>query len=544
MSTLSHLLHSLLYGVPFMTGLSGAELAGGAALIAVPVAGGALTALVVTLRRRRGAIVDPIEANALYGGRMSLSDGLWLTLQNLASNGFGLSAGLEAAYTQLSSGIASRLGLKLKLRREDMRVLVGCGSAGAIAAAFGAPLTGAFYAFELVIGTYTSVSLAPVIAAVIAATLVSRSLTGKSFEIEIGPIGSISALDIVPAITLGALCAALGILVMIAVVRTERLSSRCGIPAWMRPAVGGALVGTIGLVTPQVLSSGHGAMHLSLEPGVTLGSLLAIFALKALASAITIGSGFRGGLFFASLLLGALVGKSFAVPLEEIAPGLMSSTALAVIGMSAFGVAVIGGPLAMTFLALELTGEFPITVLVLVASITSSLVARHAFGYSFSTWRFHLRGETIRGAHDVGWVRNLTVRRLMRSDLRTARAGISPDEFRASFPLGSTQRVIITDDAQNYVAMVNVAEVHADANASEPQGELSHFFHHSDDVLYPTMNARQAAEIFETCRAEALAVVSDRFSPRVVGLLSEAHTLRRYSEELEKQRRDIIGATD
>ena len=385
-------------------------------------------------------------------------------------------------------------------------------------------------------------SLAPVICAVIAATFVSRALSGKAFEI--GPIGSVTAVDILPALAVGMICAALGILLMIAVVRTERLATSCGMAPWLRPAVGGALVGAIALVTPQVLSAGHGAMHLNLETGVALSPLLGVFALKALASALTIGSGFRGGLFFASLLLGALIEKSLSIPLATLEPQMLSSNALAVIGLSAFGVAVIGGPLAMTFLALEVTGEFPITVLVLAASIISSLVARNVFGYSFSTCRFHLRGETIRSAHDVGWIRNLTVRRLMRSDLRTAREGMTPNAFREAFPLGSTQRAVVVNDDNRYVDMVHVAEIHADADASEPRTELSDFFHHPYDVLFPAMNVREAAAMFERTRAEALVVVDDRYERRVLGLLSESHTLRRYSEELEKQRRDTIGALE
>ncbi|SIR23088.1 chloride channel protein, CIC family, partial [Paracoccus thiocyanatus] len=542
--SLAALLHRLLYGVGFAQGLSGAGLERGWPLLAIPAAGGLLSALLVRLRRRRGPIVDPIEANALYGGRMSLTDSIWVTLQNLASNGFGLSAGLEAAYTQLSSGIASKLGLKLKLRREDMRVLVGCGSAGAIAAAFGAPLTGAFYAFELIIGTYTSISLAPVVGAAIAAMLVSRAISGQGFAIDVGEIGAISAVDVLPAVGLGGLCAALGILVMVGVVRTERLASASRLPGWLRPAAGGLLVGGLALVTPQVLSGGHGAMHLNLEGEVAWTALVALFALKAAASALTIGSGFRGGLFFASLLLGGLVGKALAVPLDWLAPGMLSAPALAVIGMSAFGTAVIGGPLAMTFLALEVTGEFPIAVLVLAAAMTSSLVVRQSFGYSFSTWRFHLRGETIRSAHDVGWIRNLTVGRLMRRDLRSAPASMTPAEFRAAFPLGSTQRVIVTDENGGYAALIHVPEIHADANAAQPKAQLADFFCQQSDILLPGMNARQAASLFESSRSEALAVVSDRIERRVLGMLTEAHTLRRYSEELDKQRRDIIGATE
>lgn len=541
-SFLAHLLHSLLFRVPFAAGLSGSALPPGWHLIVIPVLGGILTALLLRARRRTGSIVDPIEANALYGGRMSLSDSLRVAVQNLASNGFGLSAGLEAAYTQVASGIASKLGLKLQLRREDMRVLVGCGAGGALAAAFGAPLTGAFYAFELIIGSYSTISLAPVIAAAITATLVARTLSGEPFSIEVGPIGAITAIDFLPTVLLGGICAGLGILLMIGVVRVERLATLSRIPSWARPAIGGALVGCLALITPQVLSAGHGAMHLNLEQDILWPSLLLLFLLKALSTALTIGSGFRGGLFFASLLLGALMGKAMAVPMEWLLPGMLSSAALAVIGMSAFGVAVIGGPLTMTFLALEVTGEFPIAVLVLAAAITSSPVVRQTFGYSFSTWRFHLRGESIRSAHDVGWIRNLTVDRLMRRDVVTARNDMTPDAFRQSFPLGSTQRVIVADKDNAYCAMVVVAEIHADADAAEPRTSLSDFFQQQSDILLPGMNARQAAALFESSRSEALAVVSDRVERRVLGLLTEAHTLRRYSEELDKQRRDIIGA--
>lgn len=543
-SSLSSLLHGLLYGVRFGEGLSGAGLARGWPLVVIPVCGGLLTVILVNLRRRRGGIVDPIEANAIYGGRMSLTDSIWVVLQNLASNGFGLSAGLEAAYTQLSSGMASKLGLKLKLRREDMRVLVGCGSAGAIAAAFGAPLTGAFYAFELIIGTYTSRSLIPVVAAAITAWLLSRGLSGQSFVITVGDIGEISAVDVLPALMLGVICAGLGILVMIGVVRTERLAARSGLPVWLRPAAGGLLVGLLALITPQILSGGHGALHLNLEYDVALPALVLLFVLKAAASALTIGSGFRGGLFFASLLLGGLVGKALAVPLGWVAPEILSAPALAVIAMSAFGVAVIGGPLAMTFLALEVTGEFAIAVLVLAATMTSSLVVRQSFGYSFSTWRFHLRGETIRSAHDVGWIRNLTVGRLMRRDLPTVPASMTPDAFRQAFPLGSTQRVIVTEESGAYAAMISVPEIHADASTPEPIPDLSGFFHHQGDILLPGMNARQAAALFESSQTEALAVVSDRIERRVIGLLTEAHTLRRYSEELDKQRRTMIGSVE
>jgi CIC family chloride channel protein len=214
----------------------------------------------------------------------------------------------------------------------------------------------------------------------------------------------------------------------------------------------------------------------------------------------------------------------------------------AVVGMSSLAVAVIGGPLTMTFLALEITGDFPITALVLAAVITSSLVVRTTFGYSFATWRFHLRGESIRSAHDVGWIRNLTVDKLMRSDVKTAKLGITLDAFKEAFPIGSTQRVILVDEGDKYAGLVLVPEIYANPTSAQDEAQnLGDFIRYKNDFLQPQMNAKQAAAIFDKTESEALAVVNNLIERKVIGQLSESHTLRRYSEELDRRRREVSG---
>jgi CIC family chloride channel protein len=449
---------------------------------------------------------------------------------------------LEAGYTQLAAGIASKLGLKLQLRRPDLRVLVGCGAAGAIAAAFNAPLTGAFYAFELIIGTYTIVSLTPVVVSALVSTLVARLLSGNDFTIDVGEFGSVLPADYVPALLLGAFCAGVGILLMKGVAFIEELARNSSFATPLRPAIGGIVVGLLALVSPQVLSAGHGALHLNLGRDVAIPLLIGLFLLKSFASAISIGSGFRGGLFFASLFMGALVGKLFAYSAPYFDHATLTPVIYAVVGMSSLAVAVIGGPLTMTFLALEITGDFPITALVLAAVITSSLVVRSTFGYSFATWRFHLRGESIRSAHDVGWIRNLTVDKLMRADVKTARANLSVDEFKELFPIGSTQRVILVDEGGKYAGLVLVPEIYASLVDTNDQGkDLGEFVRYKNDFLQPQMNAKQAAAIFDKTESEALAVLNNLIERKVVGQLSESHTLRRYSEELDRRRREISG---
>jgi CIC family chloride channel protein len=508
-----------------------------------PCLGGLLFGLVSAyITRRRGTEVDPIEANALHGGRMSMRGSLIVAAQTVWSSGIGASVGLEAGYTQLASGIASAIGRSFRLRRSDMRILVGCGAAAAIAGAFGAPLGGAFYGFELIIGSYSIASLAPVGMASLVGYLTAQAFTLDRLGIETGAVSNLAVHDVVIAAFVGVLAAVFGILLMRGVAACELFFTRLRVKPALRPMIGGAVVGLLALISPQVMSSGHGALHLTGIFKLPLATIALIFVLKSLASMVSLGSGFRGGLFFASLLLGALGGQLFAFGLGAVLPGLhIDPDSYAIIGMCALSVSVIGGPLTMTFIALETTGDLWLTTAVVIAAIIAMQVTREFFGYSFATWRFHLRGETIRSAADVGWIRDLTVAQMMRADVRTTPVESPIPAFREAFPLGSTNQVVAVDEDGRYAGMVIVAEAHAaelSATAS-----LRDILHHSDHMLLSQMTAQEAVAAFDRYEAEALAVVDSLERRQVTGLLSEAHALRRYSDASERQRRELLGET-
>ena len=173
--------------------------------------------------------------------------------------------------------------------------------------------------------------------------------------------------------------------------------------------------------------------------------------------------------------------------------------------MSGLAVAIIGGPLTMGFLALESTGSLPLTIAVLAACVVSSLTVRRTFGYSFATWRFHLRGEAIRSAVDIGWMRNLTVGRMMRREVRTVRAGTPLAAFRRDFPLGATQRVVVLDDDDRYAGIVLPARGPC-RRRGRPHGRPTSL-HHADTMLLPQMTIKEAVAMFENAESDALAVV-------------------------------------
>src|SRR3569623_1824212 len=319
-------LQHVLFALPPSSRLSEAPSLSTLSLLVLPAGGVILALFSLAVRVRKRRLVDPVEANALHGGRMSVADSLVICGQTVLSNGFGASVGLEAAYTQLGGAIAAWTGSVLALRRADLRNLVGAG-AGA--------------------------------------------------------------------------------------------------------AIGGALLIPIALVSPQALSAGHGALHADLAIGASLGFIATVLLAKSAASVVSLGFGFRGGLFFASLFLGTLIGHLFAsVVTILVGHQVVDPHNAALVGMAALAVSVVGGPMTMAMLVLQATHDFALTGAVIAASLVASTIVRESFGYSFSTWRLHLRGETIKSARDVGWVKTLTAGRMMRRESRATPDTLPIAEFR------------------------------------------------------------------------------------------------------------------
>jgi CIC family chloride channel protein len=531
-------LQKLFYGIAADERLSSIPTLGLNCLPYLPLGGLVLGLITWWRTRRRGdPIVDPVEANALRGGKMSARDSLFLGLQSLISNGFGASVGLEAAYAQLGGAIASITGGALNLRRSDLRTFVGAGAGAGIAAAFGAPITGAFYAFEIIIGSYTAANIAPVAAAALAGALVSRVLGNDTLVFHTQVADTLSASHYVMFALLGVICAFAGVAVMRLVALMEGAVSRLPGPRWLRPALGGIILAGLAWFAPETLSAGHGAMHFDFAAELAIGTLAVLLLAKTAASVVALGFGFRGGLFFASLYLGSLLGRLCVVALYTLGVNVgIDPLTGALVGMGALAVSIIGGPFTMSFLVLETTQDFALAAATLTASIVASLVVRETFGYSFSTWRLHLRGETIRSAHDVGWLRTLTAGRMMRTGVPIVPDSMSLASFRERFPLGSTRRVVAVDSAGRYAGIVPVSAAHADVGQADSVGDLAIL---TTESLEPEMSIKGIMGAFDATETDELAVLdADR---RLLGLLSEAHATRRYAHELERARRDLTG---
>ncbi|HKS88135.1 MAG TPA: chloride channel protein [Stellaceae bacterium] len=537
-------LHWLAFGLPFAAHLSSATGVPALRLLTMPILGGVLvgTAAALLRRWRPREVVDAIEANALFGGRMSLSDSVGLVAVTLLSGGFGASVGLEAAYTQLGAAMGSRLGVQLALRRDDIRTLVGCGAAGAIAAAFNAPLAGAFYAFELIVGSYTLQTLAPIGIAAVIGALSARALNGGNPIFLVYRHTELAPADYLAFFAMGLAAAGLGVLVMKGVTGTEAAFRRLAIPRWARPAAGGAILGALALAFPQVLGSGHGAILRELHGGYGTALIGALILAKTIGSAVSIGSGFRGGLFSSSLFLGSVFGNFFGAAVARLEPGMVTDPVLfSLIGMGTVAAAIVGAPVTMIMLVLETTGDFSATIGVMVGVVTAAFAVRHWFGYSFATWRFHLRGLKIRSPQDIGWLDELKVGPMMRRDPAVIAADQPIAELRRRFPAGSTKQVFVVDGGGRLCGVIDPA-VASRPDATGAGRAVGDLVGGAPIFLLPGDDLRTALVRFSRAAQESLPIVDDGERRRVVGYISEAYALRRYAQELERRR--SIGQDD
>jgi CIC family chloride channel protein len=520
-----------------------------ARVIYVPALGGLVLGITTMIlkRFRPNDIVDPIEANALHGGRMSMRDSLRLLMDTLVSNLSGVAVGMEAGYSQLGAVVLSKVGQYFRLRRSDLRIFVAAGAAAAIAAAFNAPVAGAFYGYELILGSYAIPALAPVAAAALCGTLAVRALVHSESLFVVQQIFEFHQWIYLLFALLGVLAAGFSILAMQSVTWVERGLRRVPfLPQWLRPAVGGLGVTCLALFVPQVLGSGHGAIQLVFDRDPALVTLLLILGGKLVASALSLGAGYRGGMFSTSLFLGCLFGATFADAVSFVVPGLSSQhAALMMVGMSSVAAAIIGAPLTMVFLVLEGTGNFPMTVGVMVGVVVASTIVRQTFGYSFSTWRFHQRGIGIRGAHDVGWLADLTVGRLMRLDVKVVPETMTVRELREKYPVGAAQRVFVVSTSGAYIGALDTAVIH-DATQDEvvDSRHARDFVDDADLYLLPFENVRTALMRFEDKEIETLPVLDSSVDKGVVGYLTEQFALRRYKQELERRRSADLGERD
>lgn len=408
-------------------------------IMLAPVGGGIIVAglLYVGLSRgwlqehRTGAVADVMEARAARRGHITVADGLMSATISAVSLGSGGSAGREGPAVHLGAAIASLFARLLGLPPRAIRILLACGAAAAVAASFNAPVAGALFAFEIVLGHYALRSIAPVAIASVTGALISRAHLGATPAFSMPALSPAGWMDLPGVIGLGLVSAFIAAAFIQSAVYTPRwigqMARQIGLPLWALPPVGGILIGGLALIAPEILGVGYEATATALAGGYAIPALLLLVILKLVATAITLGFRFGGGVFSPSLYLGAMLGAAFGGLLALTGAETAGMPFYAVVGMGAVAGAALGAPLSTTLIVFELTASYEASVAVLIAVSLATVLSQSIAGGSVFHKQVLRRGYDLSRGQARVLLQTIRVREIM-SPIREDEAGPDIDK--------------------------------------------------------------------------------------------------------------------
>ena len=356
-------------------------------------------------REARGhGVPEVMYAVAERGGRIPPQVSLVKALASALCIGSGGSVGREGPIVQIGAALGSALGRITRLDQHRLRILVACGAAGGIAATFNAPLAGPFFAMELILRDFTVESFGAVVLASVTASTVGRAFLGNTPFLALPAFHLHNPLEFALFALLGIVVSAAGVLFSKVLYWIEDLCDRVWRgPEWLRPGVGGLLLGGLLLVLPQMYGVGYPVLDQAVGGRYAIGFLLLLMAGKMIATSLTIGIGGSGGVFAPSLFIGAMGGTAFGEVVHQLLPGVAASPgAYGLVGMGAAFAGATRAPITGVIVLFELTGQYSIILPLMLAVVVATLVSRTLSRDTIYTAKLTRRGVDLDARHRRG----------------------------------------------------------------------------------------------------------------------------------------------
>ncbi len=517
-------------------------------VILIPTLGGLVVGLFYHLALRAHGpqgVAHVMEAVALKGGRISARLGALAAAGSALSIGVGASVGREGPAVHLGAALSSWIARKLRFGKRLARTLLGCGAAAAVAASFNAPIAGALFANEVVIGHYALSAFAPVVVASVSGTLVSRYWFGDFPAFVLPPMELISFWEFPAFAGLGVASGIMALVFMKSIFVAQEAGAASRLPMPLRTGLAGFVTGLAAVWLPEVLGVGYEVTDSALKNVLPLTFLIVLIPVKLAVTAICLGWGFGGGVFSPSLTLGALLGAAYGLVATAIFPELSSGTsAYALIGMGATAAAVLGAPISTTLIIFELTGDYELTIGVVVAVVIATAITQNAVGEaSFFHWQLGRRGLRLRGAQDEQLLRTLKVADVPYGSCPTVAEDAGPGAVLAALHDVPFGELYVVDTAGRLVGTLTLAEVDprwlkTEASADCPVAGA--FCRRAPPMLTLDDSLETAMGMMQTRGEEHVAIVDGTESRRPVGCLHEKDVLWAYNRAMIAARAETV----
>jgi chloride channel protein, CIC family len=492
----------------------------------VPVIGGVLAGLTLWIGNRliasgrQKSTTDYMEAVVVGNGIISLRASLVKTLSALFSISTGASIGREGPLVQLSSLMASLVGRLRNCPIPQRRHLVACGAAAGIASAYNAPIAGAFFVAEIVLGTVVVESLGPLILASVTATFLSRAFRGEGPLYQLPALGLHTRWEIVPLCAIGIFLGLLAPLYLRILRQTEGLFSKLALPIPVKLGLGGTVVGLLAMFYPEVCGNGKGLVTSLFHQNWDFDSVVILVIVKLIATSVTFGSGAVGGVFTPTLFFGSAIGVLYGQAVLYFAPQLQPDpTMYGLMGMGSFLAATTGAPLMAILMVFELTLSYAIVPFLMVACV---------LGYYCSSFfeRRFMYGESLErkgAAFFNSQLAEVDLADLIKRDPLTLPQNATFAQIAQTFVQHQFQHIYIVDGQRKLLGAVSLHQVKAFLDRPELEKVViaGDIMDENFPSISPLCSTGNALKKFSETRSERLPVVDNPTLHRLIGSISK-----------------------
>lgn len=496
----------------------------------LPAAGGFLAGCVLLFAmrgNRASGNTDYMEAVALGDGIVPVRQSLWRSVSSLLTIGSGGSIGREGPMVQLAALAASLVGRFVHFDPPRLRLLVACGAAAGITSAYNAPIAGAFFVSEIVLGTIAMESFGPMVVASVVANIVMREFAGYRPPYEMPVFPAVTGAEVLPFVVLGALCGVLAPQFLHLLDASKRQFRRLPVPLPVRLALGGLVVGVISVWIPDVWGNGYSVVNHILHSPWTWHALVAVLVFKVIATAATAGSGAIGGVFTPTLFVGAVFGSLFGLGMQALWPGHTSAYfAYAIVGMGAFMAGATQAPLMAILMIFEMTLSYQVVLPLLVSCVVAYFAAR-ATGTT-SMYEITLRHH--QDAQERLRLRTTQMRELIQPAQTVVPLTASVADMTRVFLEYPVKYLYVTDDAGRFRGAVALKDITSDLLDRRDTSDktAAHYAHTPFPLLTPDMPLATALERFMAFQGERLPVIESEAEPTLAGVVYKTSLLDAY----------------
>jgi chloride channel protein, CIC family len=505
-------------------------------VIIIPAIGGVIVGLIVYFfaREAKGhGVPEVMLAVAIGGSRIRPRVAAVKALVSSICIGSGGSVGREGPIVQISSALGSTIGQLFRLTEDKIRILIACGAAGGIAATFNAPLAGIFFGLEVILREYGTRYFSSVVLSAVTATVISRTFLGSSPAFVTPPYELLSSYDIIFYFVLGLLAAIVGWLFIKVLYKFEDIFDAINMPSYLKPALGGLLLGLIGLYFPQIFGVGYPTIEQTLNGQLGPFLVFGLIGLKIIATSLTLGSGGSGGVFAPSLFIGAMLGSSFGSFLYLVFPGIsVSPGAFALVGMAAVFAGAAQAPISAILILFEMTGDYKIMLPLMIACVISTLVVKWISSDSIYTMKLSRRGIDILKLKNEDLLEKIKVSEAMFRKVITVNESKTISDAESLLKSTSHRGFPVLDNNGRLKGMITHQDIYNALKNGRGDITVAEIMSYNLITCYPEETLKNALEKLGKNDIGRIPVIENKETRKLIGLITRKNIIATYNKYL------------